>query len=215
MQTTQIETAANRGDIATADFQIGLVLRSQVIPAFLEDVGRIGWRRKIVQITPASGKQTYSLPDDFFEVADVYIAGNINPIPFIGEDPALVTQAEMTTSGGGWTGYYLVRDPDRVTGWAIKFDAPAGVAGGPVAYVHYYWFVPFENETEEVDLREYVPEQYHWALVELLRREIIDDRCGEGDKRYVTANNKYHEWLQRIVTKRELAPRGNRAKYVR
>ena len=47
MTTDQVESAANRGDIATADFQLGTVLRYSVIPQFLEDCGRIGWRRGI------------------------------------------------------------------------------------------------------------------------------------------------------------------------
>jgi hypothetical protein len=80
--------------------------------------------------------------------------------------------------------------------------------------VSYYWYVPCEDE-EDVDLKSYIPEQYHWALVELLRREIIDDRFGQGDQRFATANSKYQEWLKRIAPKRELAQRGNRADYVR
>lgn len=214
MQTSQIETSANRGDIASADFDIGAVLRFQVIPAFLEDCGRIGWRRKVATITPQPGVQVYALPDDFFEVSDVLVVGSKDPIPFIGEDPVLVSGAESNTSAGSWTGYYLVRDPEDESRWAIKFDSPAS-GGGPSAHVHYYWFVPFSNESEEVNLGKYVPDQYHWAMVELLRREIMDDRYGQGDQRYTTANNKYQEWLRRIVVKRELAPRGNRAKYVR
>jgi hypothetical protein len=215
MNTSQIELAANRGDIATADFQIGLVLRSQVIPAFLEDVGRIGWRTKCHSFTPTPGKQYESLPDDFFEVADVVMVGKTDPLDFIGEDPTLVTAAEANATAGAWTGYYLIRDPDNPTGWAIKFNAPAGAGSSSVVHVHYYWYIPFEDESRDVDLRLYLPEQYHWALVELLRREIIDDRFGQGDQRYGTANVKYQEWLKRITTKRALAPRGNRADYVR
>ena len=98
------------------------------------------------------------------------------------------------------------------TRWDLKLNMPA--TSVVTITVVYYWYLPFSDE-EDVDLRQYIPEQYHWALVEILRREIIDDRFGQGDQRWATANTKYQDWLKRIVTKRQLAPRGDRANYMR
>ena len=89
MTTSQIENAANRGDTATADFPIQLVLRSNCIPAFLEDAGRIGWRTKTFLLSTVVGQQAYKLPPDFFEVAEVYLppdtsSGSHRTLSFIG-----------------------------------------------------------------------------------------------------------------------------------
>lgn len=213
MNTSQIELAANRGDLATADFQIGLVLRSMVVPAFLEDVGRIGWRKNLHTVTVAAGSRLVTMPEDFFEVADVLLAGDTKPLAYIGEDPTRVAQAEADSSTGALESYYLVRDPVDPNRWAVKFNRAAGSSRSVT--ITYYWYVAYGDDSQDVDMRRYIPEQYHWALVDLLRREIIDDRYGQGDQRYTAANLKYQDWLKRIHTKRELAPRGNRADYMR
>lgn len=231
MLTSQVESAANRGDLATADFDIQLVLRSNVIPAFLEDVGRIGWRWRGYQLTTVPGQQSYTLPEDFFEMQDVWVVsgtgvsnvtvntgGDSDPLPFIGEDPYRVAAALANVANYPQTqyrplGYFLqhdVTDPNR---WAIWFQAPPD--GTYTLWVLYYWIIPFADSSQDVDLRKYLPEQYHWALVELLRREIIDDRYGQGDQRYATSDAKYQAWLARIAKKRELAKRGDTANYMR
>lgn len=215
MTTHQIEQAANRGDIATADFPIALVLRQQCIPAFLEDCGRIRWRTKTYTFTTTAGVRKYTLPRDFFEVDNVYVDAATDPLFYIGEDAQLVAQAEAASDAAtdpGLVSYYLLPDETDDTRTALVLNvAPDEAADITVSY---FWYLPFEDE-EEVDLRSYFPEQYHWALVDILRREIIDDRFGQGDQRYAAADAKYQEWLKRIANKRALAPRGNKATYVR
>jgi hypothetical protein len=201
MTTSQIENAANRGDLASADFQIGLVLRYKAIPLFLEDVGRIGWRRRTasVQISPSTRSAT--LPSDFFEASSVWVAPVDDlgdPLKYIGETDRLVAQALDRTTGGRPEGFYL-------SGSSIYSDRPADKTYS--LRVVYFYQIPFSNQSEDIDLSAWIPGQYHWALVELLRRELFFDRYGDQDPRFSTSAQLYQEWLNRITTKRELSRR--------
>lgn len=200
MTTATIESAANPGNLATGDFQIGTILRRKVVPRFLEDVGRIGWRRRSVPLTVTAGQRQTDLPADFFEVSSVWPEG----MKYIGEDDVLVAAAEANTVPGTPSGYWLV--PSATAGrTAIRFDVSA--SADFAFQVFYYYQIPFAADDTALDFAAWVPTQYHWALVELLRREIFFDRFGEGDPRFATADNEYKWWLAQIVPKRELARR--------
>lgn len=217
MTLLQIESAANRGDLATGDFQAGVVLRRGVIPAFLEDCGREGWRRKYYKFSTSLNTQAYPLPGDFFEAAGVFTDSSFCGcsalgLDYIGEDPDRVVMAELNTTPGGLDAYYLAPDPADANAQAIKFSAPADGAHSVV--LAYYWYIPISDDRQDLDMRAYIPEQYHWALVEALKREIYEDRFGQQDSRFQVADAKYKEWIAKISVKREMAAR-ERAVYVR
>lgn len=110
MNTAEIEAAANRGNIATADFFAGQVLRRQIIPQFLEDVGPCSWRKRYKTITTVAGDQDYDLDTNCLKIWEAYRLPSppYSPLKYIGEDPLAVSLAEATTTQAAPTGYYMV-----------------------------------------------------------------------------------------------------------
>lgn len=213
MTTAEIESAANRGNIATADFVIGQVLRRQVIPQFLEDVGVTSWRKAYKTITTVAGTQYYDLDANFLKVHEAYriTNGGIDdpPLEYIGEDPRKVALAEANTTRSAPTGYYITIDGASAGAglWRrMKFQAPPDAVYA--IQVVQLTYIPFADDTTSLNLKPYIPEQFHWGLVTGLRKEIFFDRFGQGDPRYDRANADYQEWVGRAQAHRELARRG-------
>lgn len=208
MTTAEIELAANRGNLANADFVIGQVLRRQVIPQFLEDVGITSWRKAYKTITTVAGTQYYDLDSNFLSVHEAFrLPNQDDPLEYIGEDPRKVAFAEANTVQAAPTSYYIVLDGATPAKWRrLKFQAPPdAVYTIPVVENTY---IPFADNTTAVDMMPYLPEQFHWGLVDGLRTQIYFDRFGQGDDRYVEAKASYMEWVGRAQAHRELARRG-------
>lgn len=111
MTTAQIETAANRGSIANGDFNAGQVLRRQVIPQFLEDVGICSWRKRYKTVTTVAGTQTYDLDTNCLKIHEAYRMPPVSwqpPLKYIGEDPLAVALAEAAATQAAPTEYYMV-----------------------------------------------------------------------------------------------------------
>lgn len=219
MTDQEICSLANKGEIATADFDIGKTFRTMVVPKFLLDVdlivGVVHWRRAVWNQAITSASRNYDLPDDWerFEKLKLKTAAGLedNPLSYIGEDDDAVLQAEASTTQAKPSSYYVVAgDPKR---WAIRLgqtpDAVYSVLG------IYYRTVPFPAATEDgLDLDPYIPAQYQAAPVLLTRAQIFLDRYGFGDGRYTAAMSEYKDFVLSMAQKKEPAPRG-RAVFVR
>lgn len=210
MTTAEIETASNRGNIATADINIGQVLRRQVIPQFFEDVGVCSWRKAYKTITTIAGTQTYDLDANFLKVHEAYKMPGASPtdrLEYIGEDPLKVASSEAATVQAPPASYYIVLDAGTPKLWRrLKLQAPPDAVYS-IAVVQ-LTFIPFADDTTSVDLTQYLPSQFHWALVEGVRAQIFFDRFGQQDPRYDRAQAAYLQWVGRAQTHRELGRRG-------
>jgi hypothetical protein len=214
MTTTQIETYADIGGISSPDINLKVLLRRNVVPAFLSDVGYVSWRRQhaTLALSVAGGKQ-YNLADDFWQMQSLTIdPDSSKSIQYIGDDPEKVMAAELNTTPGKPTGYYLVRRVTTLLFQAVKFNYPPDQ--DYTARYTYYSTVPFADDTTEVELDKYLPSQFQWALVEGLKKEILFLRFGIGDPRYVAAEQAHRMWIERASENPELARR-NLAAFVR
>lgn len=213
MNASLVETLANRGDLATADFQIGATLRFGVIPEFLTDVARVGWRKRTVSLTLPQGAREVALPRDFGDMGGIWIPPIQDPsdpgLIYFGESDVEVANAEETTDPGAPAGYYLpMASSGDLSHRAVRVDRPAD-RNYSLRSV-YFWKIPFENDQDDsIDLDLYIPSQYQWALVDLLRAKIIDDRYSEGDPRYQAAMDSYNKWVSKVLVTRELARRNH------
>lgn len=214
MTTDQIEQAANRGDIATGDMNLKMILRRSVVPQFLEDVGRVSWRRKTTPINTVIGDRKYALPTDFVQAHGVYLPTDYdNSLKYIGEDPDRLARAESNVTNGAPTGYYITQNTSGTAAWqSLALEAPASAV--LALRVVYYFFARFADDSTAVDMAQHIPEQFHFGLVEGLRMEIFLDRFGQGDPRYVAVEGKYQSWVARASGRRELGTR-NYANFVR
>lgn len=323
MTTLEIETEANTGYIANADFNVGVVLRRAIIPEFLDGVGNPGWRRRTVTVSASAGANGFNLPRDFMNMEGIY--PNPNPcgsgrgLTFIGDDPEKLAAAKLNTTPAPPCGYYLdytaasteVEVPisptavlsyreipsgaidgvnkvftleyDAVPGWEAELflnqtkqyppaniENPGPIAGyqytisgntityvvapkpGDVHEITYWrnasdgsapsgsarWFqraafqapldkdysmvaiyymqVPFVDNTTDVDLSQFIPENFQYTLIYGLRRNIYIDRFGQGDQRAEAAAAKFQDGITtaRLRGDMEMA-RVHRAKFIR
>jgi hypothetical protein len=209
MTTFDIESAANRGDVAR-DMNVGLILRAQVIPEFLEDVKACAWRKKWATVTTEAGVRDYALASDLAELREVKRVG-YGDLEYIGEDAAKVFAAEEATENGAPTAYYLGRDADATVGHFrhLYLDYPADAAY--TLRYNYYYLIPYSDTVTPIDLGAWIPEQYHWALIEGLKREIYEERFGLSDARSMKAAEMFSQWKSRALANAEVAKHG---KYV-
>src|SRR4030042_1773730 len=102
METIDIETLANAGSIAGADFDLAKNLRHIVIPKFFLDVdnvvGRVHWRRQVWTQLLSLGIRNYDLPADWerFEILKLKTTVGLEEaeMTYIGESAAAVVEAE-------------------------------------------------------------------------------------------------------------------------
>jgi len=205
MTTLEIETQANRGDVAR-DMSIATILRYQVIPEFLEDVKYCAWRKKWATVTTAAGTRSYALATDIAELREVHRVG-YGEMEYIGADAAKVFAAESATDNEEPTGYYLGRDGVTPAAFTVLY------LNGPADAVHtlrynYLYRIPFTDTTTAVDLKLYIPEQFHWGLVEGLKKEIYEDRFGLSDPRAMKAAQQFEAWKARALANTEVAKHG-------
>lgn len=196
MTLAQIEQAANRGNIASGSFNIRHVLRFEVIPEFYRKVGDVRWLRKNDTLPVSASDRDYDLPADFRSMIAVYRPvtgsnGEAQELTYIGENPLLVAEAEINTTAGAPTGFYIVRHSTESTWRAIKLDCPPDTTYS-LPYV-YRSRLAIPNETFDAELDQYIPEDYQSALIWGLRAQIYLDRFSQDDQRYPVAENKFAE----------------------
>lgn len=218
MTTEQIEIAADRGNLASGDIDLKFLLRRNVVQKFLLDVGDVTWRRRYGSITTDTSVRVHDLPDDFFKMVRFFRkpatwTANQEPsdLLYIGEDPLLVSQAEIATEPGTPTGYYITTRTSDGEWKAVKFDIqPDTVETIPYIYLAY---PQFDDDKASVELNKWIPEPFQFALVCGLRAEIYLDRYGRGDKRFEQEDGRYREWAERAMEHRDLGSR-NMAHFV-
>jgi len=203
MTTATIAAAADTKGLAGSDMDLQVLLRRNVIPAFLEDVGYVSWRRQATTASVALGARYFALATaNFWHMKTVALATEEEtPLNYIGDDEVQVLKAEANTTNAKPTGYYMKIHTDGT--WRAYFDAPFDSAR-TVAYV-YDTNILFADDTTVVNLDIYIPSQFQWALVEGLKAEIFYDRYGVGDDRYTAAKAKRDEWVQRARNSPELS----------
>jgi hypothetical protein len=206
MTTFEIESMANRGDIAR-DMNVGAILRYQILPEFLEDVRNCAWRKKWATISTVAGTRDYALAADFGSMQKVERV-DYGELYYIGDQEKKVFAAEEATEQNAPYAYYLGRDPDS-SGGAFKhlfLDRPPD-AVYTLRY-NYLYTIPFTDNVTPVDLAAWIPDQFHWAFVEGLKREIYEERFGLGDARAAKASESFAEWKQRAMSNHELTLHG-------
>lgn len=214
MTTAQIEARADPSSVATADLNLKLELRHNVVPDFMEDVGYVSWRRKHISkpLTAAASyvdiiDNTYS----FSHMKSVYLEGHWdNPLSYIGEDPIEVLKAKANTVAGKPSSYYLESSGSAFH--RVGFNVPADLAY--IVWMSFDLHVKWPDDTSSVDLDTYIPSQFQWALVCGLRKFVYRERFGIGDERYQEATAEYERWKSRAKKSPELA-RTNQFKYAR
>jgi hypothetical protein len=231
MTTEMIAALANRGAIATADFHLGETLRYEVIPEFFSYLPESVWRRRTSTVPLlVNNRGPYDLQDDFYSMISIHvpnpegqnITGNMvwsDPgLQFIGEDPALVAQAESATQtvtqGESWrrvSGYYIV--PRNSDGQMKALKLSGFPDRAYTAYYNYVAFPYFGNGAESVEMNQYIPEPLQQGVVQLLRAKIYLDRYGEGDQRAQGALAQFQQVLDKAIWKYALSRR-NYAVYI-
>jgi hypothetical protein len=210
MLTSLIEQYADIGGIAAPDLNLKVLLRRNVVPAFLHDVGFVSWRRQVAALPIVNPTQAYDLPEDFWMMQSLALDSAPSvPLQYIGDDAEKVMAAEVNTTPGKPGGYYLVRRTTSLVFKKIKLNAIPDVSY-PAHYT-YYSGVPFADDTTDVEMDKYIPTQFQWVFVEGLKKEIMFIRFGIGDPRYVAAEQSYGTWVQRAAENPELARRSHAA----
>lgn len=212
MTLSEIEIQANRGNIATGDFDMRTTLRQEIIPEFLDGVGDVKWRRKTSSITTVAGTRDYALPDDFFRMTKIVppygnpLGATEDGLKYYGEDQDLILKYEQVTTNGQPEAFDIIQSSGGAYK-TLRFNCPADDA-----YVFpyiYQWSLAFKNFDEDLDLVTYFPEHFHHALVSGLRREIMLDRFGKDDPRFLVEDGKFNKAIQRAgsLSNREPARR--------
>lgn len=215
MTTATIESIANRESLASADWNVGRELREKVIPKFLLDVaeivGKTSWLRKraSIDVVASSTDRDYDLPADFDRMdGDARIstaAGTEYGLKYIGEDPEALNRMEAATQQTRPSGFDILTG--ETNAWAVRFNTYPDAAY-TMRYV-YYFRIPFDDYTSSVDMDGYVPAQFQYALVHALRAEIMGDRFGIEDGRYVKEKQDYQEFVSRMKGHKEFAARSH------
>lgn len=213
MLTSLVEQYADIGGLSSPDINLKVLLRHNIVPAFLADVGYVSWRRVAATIALVQTDQSKDLPDDFWQMQSLVISPNFSVnLQYIGDDPEKVLAAEGNTTQAKPGSWYLVRRASTLLFKKIKFNSPSDAAY--TVYYTYYSNVVFTDDTTDVELDKYIPNQFQWALIEGLKKEIMFLRFGIGDPRYIASEQNYQTWVQRATESPELAHR-TRAAFVR
>lgn len=208
MLTSKIEQKADIGGISSPDLDLPYLLRREVCPMFMHDVGYVGWRRIVLTFNTIIGTRQYALPTDF-EIASLVTIPSLSGdgLPYIGESPEKLSKATASTTNATPTGYYL--DYDSATGVQNKlsFDSPPSAA--VAVNLIYYRTTYFADDTTAVEMDKFVPPHFQSALVNGLRMAICFHRFGIGDPRYIAAEDAYSKTVGRAADNKELARRNN------
>ena len=206
MTTATIQSEANRTGQASADMDLGVLLRRKTIPLFFERVGKPVWRRKVTSTNTVINQNYVDLAIDFHSLEKAYF-GTANftdggDLTYIGDSYEELAAAAAATVAADPAKFYL----GYTAAGALQrmyFQAPAATVG-PIWYI-YYRFAVFADDTTSVNMAQYIPEQFHWGLVEALKEEIYFERYGLGDHRYEAQRDRAMEWAVRAQTSMEMA----------
>lgn len=208
MTTAEIEGYANEEGlvIGSSDINLKVRLRRKVIPKWEMDVGECAWRRKNTTLSVVANDREYDLPADFGKMLDLPewrdSSRTVRRLRYIGEDTSAMAEAESSTTPGSPAGYYF----SRVTGpptalRAIKFDVIPSASF--TLYYSYLSEIQFADLTTAVELDNYMPTKFQWALVEALKMEIYKGRISINDQRLVSAIEEYQSYKNDAIDYRE------------
>lgn len=191
MTLSQIEQLANKGNLAQGAFNIRATLRFIVIPEFYRRISDVTWLRRHRTLSVVNPTRQYDLPLDFRSM--ISVGSQDYPLQYIGEDPSLVAEAELATTPARPRGYWIVQDTDSK--WrAIRLSTIPDIAYSvPYTYRSRLYFL---NDADDVQLDEYIPEDYQPALIEGLKAQMYLDRFGQQDTRYQVAAGKFMEIIE-------------------
>lgn len=206
MTTEDVESYADISGLASPDLNLKIILRREVVPMFLADVGAASWRRKSSTLTFVAGTKAYDLATDVQRVL-VMNTPDGDAVKYSGEhDAAYLTIMANTADRGTPTDYCLV-PKSAVTTFQYQANFyPIPYAAGTARYL-YEWTIAWSDLSTKVELDPYIPAHYQWALVAGLQRRILFYRLGISDQRYVQANEDYNAWVSRAIENREGARR--------
>lgn len=214
MTTTQIVSYSNTKDLASTDVNLEVLLRRKIVPYFLGRVGYVAWRRKQDTAVVSAGSKSFYISDsDFWHMKTLVISGEeTTPLRYIGDDEIKVLQSVANGQSAKPDGYHLdiVVDGSTPT-WRVVLNAPLDISR-TFAYV-YDTNVFFSNDSTLIDLDNYIPTQFQWALVELLKAEVHADRAAE-DPRYARAMDEAEKIIALAVESPDLS-RGGRMRFAR
>lgn len=205
MTTAQIEARSDPSGAATADIDLKVELRYNIIPEFLEDVGYPTWRRKHISKTLLAGASVVDVTDStytFSHMKSVYLDIDFDtPLRYIGEDPTEVLRAKAATVANKPTAYYIESDGSAFQ--RVGFNCPA--IQQYTVWMTFDMHIKWPDDTSSVDLNIYIPQQFQWGLVSGLRRSIYRERFGIGDQRYQEAAAEFEKAKMRAKKSPEMA----------
>ncbi len=212
MTTLEIEGYANEEGlvIGSADMNLLVRLRRKVIPKFYTDVGECAWRRKNATIAIVAGTRDYDLPANFGKMLETPLTadadGDKRSLAYIGENVEAMSLATADTDQGAPTGYWFVRVAGPPTLLrAIRLNKIPDQS--LTLYYSYLSLLQFSDNTTSVELDNYIPPQFQWALVDALKKEIYLGRIPVGDQRLTTAIADYESVVMDAQDHRELGMR--------
>lgn len=208
MTTNQIEQYADIGGISSPDLNLKVLLRREVCPMFMHDVGYTSWRRITFPFSTVigSGGKEIALPSDVENVSYVGVpATSDKGLQYIGEDPEKLSKAEANAVNAAPTGYYLAADATTGIQNKLRFNCPPDAVYASMLI--YYRTTFFADDTTDVEMSKFVPAHFQEALIEGLRMKICYFRFGIGDPRYVAAEASYGKVVERAADNKEQARR--------
>lgn len=215
MTTADIEEAADpSSQLATADINLKLLLRHSVIPDFYETVGYPWWRRKFDSVNlAAAGTYVDTTAQDVGHIRTIKVGATLDPVEYIGDQDDKVFAGMIATTAAKPQQYWkkiTTSGGNPVT--RIYFQAPSDAAY--TVYIAYDSHILFVDDTTSVNLSLYIPFQFHWALVEMLKCELYERRFGDGDPRYQRAEAKAGRLIAQAMENLE-GGRGQKPKFIK
>ena len=214
MLTSEIAALADWEQHAGVAFPIQKTLRLKVIPAFLDEIGLVGWRRFTEVITIGPGDRYVVIPETVKTINAVKVGAR--RLTYIGDNPDAIDSILAQTSRPAapsvyWVEFYqkLVMDtqdtpPSQPTDETIpgpngqrmlKFGTPSDNVYDLTVNA---WQTPqFTDYASDVQLDSFIPREYQWGLIEGLRYEIYKFRIGVGDPRSINAKAEYDSYVVR------------------
>ncbi len=210
MTTKDIADRANAGRAAPPTMDLQLVLRGEVIPEFMEDVGYPAWRRIVHDATVLAAENSMVLPIHLSKVFSVHIGTTYSTeLLYVGNVPAKRVAFQTTTAGT--PSYFDLQTGigqtvlGGVPGWTMVFDCPM-LVDTAVRVIGYIGSLTGDDYTNVFDLDTLIPRHVQPALICGLRRYIHLENYGAGDRRYLLEDEKYRMWVARLRDDQENAP---------
>lgn len=214
MTTTQIAALANAGNLAAPGTDLQLMLRGEVIPGFMMDVGYTAWRRLTHTAEMLEDDYILQLPIHMSEVREVYVADadgkyTLDPVEYVGDQEKMRTQFQTATADIPTQFYLQAGLGDQVLGanpgWVIVFNCPFS-SDRNVRVIGYLGSITNDDYTNDYELDNFIPRHIQPAIIVGLRRRIYASVFGTGDRRYQIEDAEYNRWIARLAESREGTP---------